>query len=352
MPSGKEFQAILNRVRVGEAVERMLTAEGQSWYRRFRPRERLLLFGGGYIAQALCGLAADLDFAVSAADDRPEYADSARFPRAERVLCAGYAEAVSAFGVGAGDYAAVLTRGHLFDADCLRAILRGPFPRYVGVIGSRGRGAALLGQLEAEGFPRALLDRIHTPIGLDIHALTVPEIAVSIAAELIAVRRADLDRRNKSAILADEGFCEPVLAFLAEPSVLPRAVLTVCATDGSTPVKSGSMMAVDALGRTAGTIGGGSGEGELIAAARGFLREWAEARTDGCTRAGAEARTDGCTPAGAEARAEAQKDGDGKNDAKAAQGKRLVSVAMHSGPTEEGMACGGTMRVLIEVVEP
>ncbi|MBQ9347014.1 MAG: XdhC family protein [Oscillibacter sp.] len=333
MASRREFQNILDRVRSGGTAERVLTAEGiegaegETWVRRFRPRERLLLFGCGYIAQALCPLAADLDFAVSAADDRPAFADAARFPRAERVLCAGYGEAAETFAIGPGDYIAVLTRGHLFDADCLRAILQGTFPRYVGVIGSQGRAAALLDQLASEGFSRALLDRIHTPIGLDIHALTVPEIAVSIAAELIAVRRADLDRRSKSAILTDEGFCEPVLEFLAGSDVsgetgstdnggtgrefVPRAVLTVCATGGSTPVKSGGMMAVDAQGNVAGTIGGGSGEGQLIQMAREALGE----------------------PLGAW------------------QGKRLVTVAMHSGPTEEGMACGGSMRVLMEIVK-
>ena len=315
MASRREFQNILDRVRSGGTAERVLTAEGiegaegETWVRRFRPRERLLLFGCGYIAQALCPLAADLDFAVSAADDRPAFADAARFPRAERVLCAGYGEAAEAVHIGPGDYIAVLTRGHLFDADCLRAILQGTFPRYVGVIGSRGRAAALLDQLASEGFSRALLDRIHTPIGLDIHALTVPEIAVSIAAELIAVRRADLDRRSKSSILTDEGFCEPVLKFLAKRDSVPRAVLTVCAAVGSTPVKPGGMMAVDALGNAAGTIGGGGGEGELIEMARKALREG--------TR----------------------------------QGQRLVTVAMRSGPTEDGMACGGSMRTLMEIVE-
>ena len=142
MASQQEFQRILTSLRAGQGAERVLTAEGRTWYRRFRPKERLILLGGGYIAQALCGLAADLDFAVSVADDRPAFADAARFPRAERTLCAGYGEAAAELDIGSGDYVAVLTRGHLFDADCLRAILRGPFPRYVGVIGSRGRAAA------------------------------------------------------------------------------------------------------------------------------------------------------------------------------------------------------------------
>lgn len=299
------FREILRRVRDGETAERILEASGEHWYRRFQPRERLILLGCGHISRALCPIAASLGFAVTAVDDRPSFADPSRFPDAEAVLCDAFPAAVGRLEIGARDYVAVLTRGHRWDAECLRAVLSGAVPSYLGMVGSRRRAAALRRQLTGEGLDPALLDRIHAPIGLDIHALTVPEIAVSIAAELVAHRRRDLDRRSRSRILTDGGIPLDVLTFLAEDPA-PRAVLTVIGTEGSTPVKSGAMMGTDALGRTVGTIGGGCGEADLLRAARRIC-------------------------------------GMGT--------RRLMEVELDADPeAEEGMVCGGSMEVLIEDV--
>ena len=140
-------------------------------------------------------------------------------------------------------------------------------PVYLGLIGSRRRTVELLNMLEREGFERKRLDMIHTPIGLEIGALTVPEIAVSIAAELVKCRRQKTDRRSKSTLLVCEDADLNLLSFLAENNE-PAALVIVYASSGSTPAKPGSMMAVDKNLRTWGTIGGGCSEGAVMLTAR------------------------------------------------------------------------------------
>ena len=297
------FQEILACVRSGAPAERVFEAGGAEYVRNFRPRERLLLLGCGHIAQPLCRYAADLDFAVTVADDRPSFANRGRFPEAEAVLCGAFPSAIRQFQISGRDYVAVITRGHRCDAECLRTILPGEFPRYLGMIGSKRRVAGLFRLLEEEGFSREALDKIHAPIGLSINALTVKEIAVSIAAELVQCRRQGTGRRSKSAVLTVEEIDLPLLEFLAEDPV-PKALLTVYETQGSTPVRSGAMMAVDQVLRTVGTIGGGCSESAILMEAHRMI-------------------------------------GTG--------GRRCVTVDMSNDVAEEeGMVCGGQMRVLIE----
>jgi len=297
-----DFKTIYETVLAGGEADASFEAEGALYTRRFRPAERLLVLGCGHISQPLCRYAADLGFAVTAADDRPSFANSERFPEAESVLCAPFPEAIRAFGPGAGDYVAVVTRGHRHDADCLRELLAGPFPRYLGMIGSRRRVIALFDLLESEGFAREALDRIRAPIGVDIGAQTVKEIAFSIAAQLIECRRSGRRRRRGETLLDAEDADLPLLERLARETE-PRAVLIVCETSGSTPVGSGAFMTVDRQLRTAGTIGGGCAENAVLLQA---------ARLIGTGR------------------------------------RRCVTVDMSGDVAEdEGMVCGGSMRVLI-----
>jgi len=298
-----QFHEILEQVQRGASAAYSFEAEGMRYIRSFRPAERLILLGCGHIAQPLCQYAADLGFSVTAVDDRPSFANRTRFPDAAEIVCNSFPEAIKSLQIGQNDYVAVITRGHRYDAECLRAILPGPAPKYLGMIGSRRRVVALLNLLEEEGFPRSALDDIHTPIGLDIGALTVKEIAISIVAELIACRRQRTNRRAKGTVLVAEDIDLPLLRFLAcDPA--PKALLTVYATSGSTPVKSGAMMAVDQILRSAGTIGGGCGESAVL--------------RDACRLIGS-------------------------------GGKCCVTVDMSNDVAEEeGMVCGGQMKVLIE----
>lgn len=293
------FEALYHSLQDGKTAFRTVEADGVTYIRNFRPRERLILLGGGHIAQPLCRYAADLDFSVTVVDDRPSFANRSRFPEAESVICDAFSSAIQQLQVSGQDYVAVITRGHRYDAECLRTILAGTFPRYLGMIGSKRRVLGLFQRLEDEGFSRETLDRIHAPIG----ALTVKEIAISIVAQLIQNRRQDTGRRSKSTVLAAEDVDLPLLKFLAENQA-PKALLTVYETQGSTPVKSGAMMAVDQSLRTAGTIGGGCGENAVLLEAHRLI-------------------------------------GTG--------GRRCVTVDMSNDVAAEvGMVCGGQMKVLIE----
>jgi xanthine dehydrogenase accessory factor len=246
------------------------TVDGEEYLRSFRPPERLILLGCGNIGQELCRYASDLGFTVTAVDERPSFANRTLMPDAAEILCSDFPDAIRRLQITERDYVCVITRGHRFDADCLREILPGAYPRYLGMIGSKRRVALLLRQLESEGFDPDALKLIHAPIGISINALTVKEIAISIVAELIQCRRTGLDRRSRETRLAAEDIDLKLLEFLAcEPT--PKALLLVYDTSGSTPVKSGAMMAVDKLGRTVGTIGGGCGESAVLTDARRII---------------------------------------------------------------------------------
>ncbi|MDA8410379.1 MAG: XdhC family protein [Treponema sp.] len=149
--------------------------------------DRLIICGGGHVGLALARLANEVDFAVTVVDSRPEFADSRRFPSGVEVLCGPYRESLDSLKPRAGDYAVVLTPGHKEDLVCVRAL----FPaglRYLGCIGSARKTRMILEALKADGFDPSRVDAIFAPVGLDIGAETPGEIAVSILAELIAVR--------------------------------------------------------------------------------------------------------------------------------------------------------------------
>lgn len=258
-----EFKRILALAKEGQRAELTVEIEGEQYQRNFNPEERLIVLGGGHIALPLCTFAAALGFAVTVVDDRPSFANRGRFPAARDVICQDFESALQRLAIRDTDYIAVITRGHRFDGDCLRTILPGTLPTYLGLIGSRRRTSGLINLLANEGIERERLRTIKTPIGLDIGALTPEEIAISIVAELVQVRRANTDRHADSWILTNEQTDLELLQFLAEDDT-PKALMLVYESTGSTPVKTGSMMAVDANLRALGTIGGGCSENAIM----------------------------------------------------------------------------------------
>lgn len=155
-----------------------------------RPVQELIIVGAGHIAQPLAHLGALLGFRVWVLDDRPDFATRERFPDAEHVLRADFDDPFRDAKLHERSHVLLVTRGHKYDYACLvRALRVDPPPAYIGMIGSRRRVRATYVQLLDEGFDRAQLDRIHAPVGLDVGAETPEEIAVSVAAELVKVRR-------------------------------------------------------------------------------------------------------------------------------------------------------------------
>lgn len=153
----------------------------------------LYIFGGGHVSQALVPAAAAVGFRPVVYDDRPEFASKQLFPQAERVLCGSFDAIGDHISITADDYVVVMTRGHQADYEVLTQVLRSG-ARYLGCIGSRRKLTLCRERLENAGFTDAEYARLHAPIGLAIGAETPAEIAVSVTAELIAVR-AGLDNR-------------------------------------------------------------------------------------------------------------------------------------------------------------
>ena len=152
---------------------------------------RVYIFGAGHVSAALEPLLEYLGFRTVIYDDRPEFADPKRFPGAERVLCGSFESLGERISLGPDDYVVVMTRGHQADYEVLAQTLRSG-TRYVGCIGSRRKLALCRDRLLAAGFTDEEYQRLHAPIGLDIGAQTPEEIALSVAAELVAVRAGKL----------------------------------------------------------------------------------------------------------------------------------------------------------------
>jgi len=264
------------------------------------PPDRLVIFGGGHVGQALAGFAAGCGFRVTVVDDRPEFARSERFPGAG-ALCADFPQAVKELHLTPSDYLVIVTRGHAHDADTLRAVLDERESVYLGMIGSRKRVAAMLEMLAGEGYDRERLGRICTPVGLPIGAVTPQEIAVSILAQLISYKRLP-EKADLRAVRATD--LDPAVIGALARAEGPHAIATVLRTRGHSPRGAGAKMLVRPDGSIVGTIGGGSGEALAIAAGRELI-------------------------------------GTGRY--------RLLHVELNADvAAREGMACGGEMDVLVE----
>ena len=147
------------------------------------------IFGAGHVGYYLAKMAHEAGFAVHVIDDRAAFANTERFPFAASVVVDDIPAWLAQAPLPSTAYAVIVTRGHRNDLDALRALAPRDL-RYIGLIGSRAKVSRLYEQLLSEtNVDPALLERIHAPIGLDIGAVTPQEIAVSITAELIAVRR-------------------------------------------------------------------------------------------------------------------------------------------------------------------
>ena len=152
------------------------------------PPVTLLIVGGGHIGLSLATIGAHCGFSVAVVDDRTAYANPERFPMADKTLAGDVEQLLRDFSVGGNTYIVMVSRGHKVDEQALRAtVARGA--AYVGMIGSKRRTSTVLRHMAEEGIDIDSLEAVYTPIGFDIGAETPEEIAVSIMAEIIMVRR-------------------------------------------------------------------------------------------------------------------------------------------------------------------
>jgi xanthine dehydrogenase accessory factor len=176
--------------------------EASEYVEELGPPPRLIIAGAGHVGQALAKMAATLDFDVTVIDDRIDYVSAERFPTAKRRIIGPIEDELRKTPVDANTYVVVVTRGHRNDGHALAAVIDSP-AKYIGLIGSRSKIKLIYDTLHGEGKSIDQLLRVHAPIGLEIGAVTVPEIAISIAAELVNVRRGREDQSTGS-MKADE----------------------------------------------------------------------------------------------------------------------------------------------------
>jgi xanthine dehydrogenase accessory factor len=146
------------------------------------------IFGAGHISKSLSKIAALAGFRTVVIDNRESFANRERFPDVDEVIAAEYEEVFPKLAVNESSYVVIVTRGHRDDMRVLRWAIDTP-ARYIGMIGSKRKAIAVIREFEKEGIPRERFERVHSPMGLELGAVTPEEIAVSVVAEMIAVRR-------------------------------------------------------------------------------------------------------------------------------------------------------------------
>jgi xanthine dehydrogenase accessory factor len=153
------------------------------------PQPRLYIFGAGHISKSISKIATMAGFATVIVDNREAFANPERFPEADEVFAEEYEDVFPKLPIRDTSYLVIVTRGHRDDMRVMRWAV-GTNAKYIAMIGSKRKVIGVVKELEKEGIPREAFERAFAPMGLDIGAITPEEIAVSIVAEMIAVRRA------------------------------------------------------------------------------------------------------------------------------------------------------------------
>ncbi len=240
---------------------------GESFYvERLGHEKKLIICGAGHVSIAIIKIAKLLALHVTCIDDRPLFADHARAAGADQVICEEFETALSRLTGDSDSYFVIVTRGHQYDRDCLRAIA-GKKHAYIGLMGSRRRVQLVKEGLRQEGVSGEVLDSVHTPIGLAIGAETPEEIAVSVMAEIIEVKNGA--QRNVG--IPEEILRAVIGGHHREKEAGDKVLCTIVRRKGSAPRQVGTKMLLLSDGRCIGTIGGGCIEAEVVRRGREML---------------------------------------------------------------------------------
>lgn len=208
---------------------------------------KLVVCGAGHVSIPVIRIGEMLGFDVTVLEDRPSFAENAKNAGADHVICKPFEEALQEVKGDNDTYFVIVTRGHQYDQICMQNILT-KTSAYVGMMGSKRRVGMIKENLMEKGFERAVVESLHTPIGIDIGAETPAEIAVSILAEIIKVRK----ESGASGAFPKE-ILEEILSKKEEPYVLA----TIISREGSAPQGPGTKMLIKQDETCVGTIGGG-----------------------------------------------------------------------------------------------
>lgn len=184
-------------------VDYIEAANPGNFVEEFRLKSDAYIFGGGHVAYALEPLLRHVDFTTTVIDDREDYANAQRYPKAERaIVCSDFDHCFDEIETDEDSYIVIVTRGHRGDLQVLRQALRRP-NAYIGMIGSKRKNKLLFDELLQEGVTQEELDRVHAPIGLEIKSETPEEIGISITAEMIQIRAEKAEREMRFREVAD-----------------------------------------------------------------------------------------------------------------------------------------------------
>ncbi|HAQ39609.1 MAG TPA: xanthine dehydrogenase [Clostridiales bacterium] len=234
----------------------LISVDGEKIYVEFaRKNHKVVVCGAGHISISIINMCKLLELPVTVIDDRITFTNNAVKAGADNVICESFDKALDKISGDNGTFFIIVTRGHRYDQICLQKIIEKE-NAYIGMIGSKVRVRKVLNYLEEEGVSRERLDRVHTPIGLNIGAETPAEIAVAIMAEIIEVKNKEVGSGTYSDELlkgmTDERNAE-----------IPKALVTIVSRKGSAPREVGTKMAVLKDGSMIGTIGGGCVEASI-----------------------------------------------------------------------------------------
>lgn len=171
-----------------EADQMLCGGEMDIFIEPILPQLTLYIFGAGHISLSISKMAKMVGFRVVVIDDRAEFANSERFPEADEIFAEDFSAALSRLRINGSSYIAIVTRGHQFDEKVLEWAVKTE-ARYIGMIGSKKKNRVIFTHLQSKGICKDVLERVHAPIGLEIGAETPEEIALSIVAELITIKR-------------------------------------------------------------------------------------------------------------------------------------------------------------------
>ncbi|WP_274969996.1 XdhC family protein [Lachnoanaerobaculum orale] len=214
---------------------------------------KIVICGAGHTSIALIKMGQMIGCEMIVIEDREEFAAKAKDEGADRVYCEDFSSALKKFDSDYDTYFVVVTRGHQWDKECIREILKKPYA-YVGLMGAKRRVGFVLDAIRSEGYPEEKIEEIYTPIGLDIKSETPAEIAISILAEIISV---------KNSKTKNVGYVEGMLEKIKESN--ERMVMaTIVDKKGSAPRGVGAKALFLRDGSFIGTIGGGKAEHDIM----------------------------------------------------------------------------------------
>ncbi|HLR34338.1 MAG TPA: XdhC/CoxI family protein [Tissierellales bacterium] len=153
----------------------------------FKSKPKLLIVGGGHVGLAIYEIASILDFDITVFEDRQELLAKERFPLAKELILGNVEENLSNYPIDENTYIVIVTRGHKYDESCLENVVESN-AKYIGVMGSKRKVKVMMDSLKKKGIDEDLLERVYTPIGLNLGGETPEEIAISIMSEILLIK--------------------------------------------------------------------------------------------------------------------------------------------------------------------